>query len=343
MRTARVHPLFSVMLLGLMAVAVVIAATFVGTAALSPAAIFGSGMDHEIFWQLRLPRVATAFLAGSGLALCGMVFQALFRNPLADPFTLGTASGASCGAAIAILAGFGGTILGVPAVSIGAFAGAAAAVAAVYGIASINRSSSGLTMLLSGIAVSFIFSSLLMFCQYMSNLRDSFQIVRWLMGGIPSAGYGPLPAMLAFWAAGVALIALRLPYLDQLLAGEELARSRGVDVPAAKQWLLAASTLLIAGIVAVCGPIGFVGLMTPHICRRLVSANHVYLGPACVLVGGAFLVIADAVSRTIIAPAEMPVGVLTALLGGPFFLWLLFGRDRRGRGKKCCILNGKII
>jgi iron complex transport system permease protein len=308
--------------------ALMFCASCIGAQVITPWSLSTGSLDYEIFWHMRLPRVLAAFLAGSGLALCGMVFQALFRNPMADPFTLGTASGASCGAAATVLAGYTGAVLGVPVVSIGAFAGAAMAMAAVSLIASAKRSSGNLTMLLAGIAVSFLFSSLLMFFQYLSNFRDSFQIVRWLMGGIQATGYGAVLTLSGFWCIGVILIMVQLPRLDQLLAGEDLAHSRGVDVRAARRLLLAAATLLIAGIVAVCGPIGFVGLMVPHMCRRMVSANHLLLGPACILVGGAFLVIADTVSRVIIAPAEMPVGVLTALIGGPFFLWLLFGRRR---------------
>jgi iron complex transport system permease protein len=247
---------------------------------------------------------------------------------LADPFTLGTASGASCGAALTILAGISGSFLGIPFISIGAFLGAASAMAFVYSIASLKKTSSSLTMLLAGIAVSFLFSSLLMLFQYMSTLRDSFQIVRWLMGGIQVSGYGSLISMLPFWLIGAVLIWLQLPKLDQMLAGEDLAHSRGIDVLRTKQILLIAATLLIGGIVAVCGPIGFVGLMVPHICRRFFSANHLFLGPACLLFGGCFLVIADTLGRTIIAPAEFPVGIITALIGGPFFLWLLFGKSR---------------
>ncbi|MBN2189163.1 MAG: iron ABC transporter permease [Chitinispirillaceae bacterium] len=314
-------------LLAAVAVVTVGTAAFLGMKIITPAAAFAAeSLDHDIFWKLRVPRVLAAFCAGSGLALCGMVFQAVFRNPLADPFTLGTASGASCGAAVTILLGIAGSFAGIPLISIGAFIGAVAAMASVYAIASLKKSSSGITMLLAGIAVSFLFSSILMFFQYMSSYRDSFQIVRWLMGGIQVTGYGSLFSLFSFWAVGVALIAARLPALDQLSAGEELARSRGVDVAAAKQWLLVAATLVIAGIVAVCGPIGFVGLMVPHICRRLVGASHLFLGPASVFLGGTLLVVADTVCRIIIAPAELPVGVLTALIGGPFFLWLLFGR-----------------
>jgi iron complex transport system permease protein len=313
-------------LFGCVAVIIVGGAAFLGMKFISPAMIAAHALDHEIFWQLRVPRVLAAFLAGSGLALCGMVFQAVFRNPLADPFTLGTASGASFGAALTVLLGFTGSLAGVPAVSIGAFAGAVAAMACVYAVTALKRNSSGIIMLLAGITVSFLFSSLLMFFQYMSSYRDSFQIVRWLMGGIQVNGYGSVVPMLSFWCIGVVLIALHVPALDQLCAGEDLARSRGVNVTGTKQWLLVAATLLIAGIVAVCGPIGFVGLMVPHIGRRLVGANHLFLGPASMLLGGILLVVADTIGRTIIAPAELPVGVLTALIGGPFFLWLLFGK-----------------
>lgn len=318
--------LLFLLLLG--ALTIVPTAAFIGMKIITPGMIISNSFDHDIFWQLRVPRVLCAFLAGSGLALCGMVFQALFRNPLADPFTLGTASGASCGAAITILAGMGGAVLGIPFVSLGAFLGAAVAMGCVYGIASLKRRSSNLTILLAGIAVSFLFSSMLMFLQYMSSLRDSFQILRWLMGGIEVAGYSSLITILPFWLIGTILILLQLPGLDQLLAGEDLARSRGVHVVQTKAVLLIAATLLIGGVVAVCGPIGFVGLMVPHICRRFFSASHLLLGPATILFGGCFLVIADTIGRTIFAPVELPVGIITALIGGPFFLWMLFGKKR---------------
>jgi iron complex transport system permease protein len=326
MRTSNTFRVGLIVLLGFIAVVTVCGAAFVGMKIITPAA--AHALDHEIFWKLRVPRVLAAFLAGSGLALCGMVFQAIFRNPLADPFTLGTASGASCGAAATILLGLGASFAGVPVISIGSFIGALAAILSVSAITSLKKNSYGITMLLAGIAVSFLFSSLLMLFQYLSSYRDSFQIVRWLMGGIQVVGYAPLVSLFSFWVIGTGLITVHLPALDQLCAGEDLARSRGVDVAGTKQWLLVASTLLIGGIVAVCGPIGFVGLMVPHIGRRLVGANHLFLGPASVFLGGILLVVADTAGRTIIAPAELPVGVLTALIGGPFFLWLLFGKKR---------------
>lgn len=322
------HRILLLILLLIGALIIIPSAAFVGMKIITPAMIISNSFDRDIFWQLRVPRVLCAFLAGSGLALCGMVFQALFRNPLADPFTLGTASGASCGAAVTILAGMGGSVLGIPFISIGAFIGAAGAMGCVYGIASLKRRASNLTILLAGIAVSFLFSSMLMFLQYMSSLRDSFQILRWLMGGIEVAGYNSIFTMLPFYLTGMILVLLQLPRLDQLLAGEDLAQSRGVHVAKTKAVLLIAATFLIGGIVAVCGPIGFVGLMVPHICRRLFSAGHLFLGPATILFGGCFLVVADTIGRTIFAPVELPVGIITALIGGPFFLWMLFGKKR---------------
>ncbi|MFA5203309.1 MAG: iron ABC transporter permease [Lentisphaeria bacterium] len=317
---------FRGLLLLLAAATVLLVAPFAGMEFLTPARLLHDDLARTIFLDLRLPRVLTAFLAGGGLALCGLVFQALFRNALADPFTLGIASGSSFGAAAVILLGLGGSLLGVSAVAAGAFAGAALSTLLVCGLASLRRTTSGDTLLLAGIAVSFLFSSLLMFLQYLSSLRDSFHIVRWLMGGIEVFRFAPLLAMLPWLAAGGAVIALHLPHLDQLLAGEDLAHSRGVPVRRTKNLLLAATTVTVGAIVATCGPIGFVGLMTPHVCKLLWPMNHRRLAPRVFLAGGLFLVLCDTAARTLVAPAEIPVGVITALLGGPFFLWLLFRR-----------------
>lgn len=166
--------------------------------------------------------------------------------------------------------------------------------------------------------------------QYMSSLRDSFHIVRWLMGGIEVFGYQPFLSMAPFLGLGTAILAVKLPELDHLLVGDDLAKTRGVRVNRTKNLLLFAATLMVGSIVAVCGPIGFVGLMTPHICKMVFKTGHTVLGPASFLFGGIFLVLCDTLARVVIAPAEMPVGVITALLGGPFFLWLLFVRKARG-------------
>ena len=292
---------------------------------------FSSPLHKEIYLQLRLPRVLTAFSAGAGLSLCGMVFQALFRNPLADPYTLGIASGASCGAALTVILGFTGSLFGMPMVTMGAFAGSVCATVLLFGFAALRRSVDKLTLLLAGVALSFLFSSLLMFFQYLSDPHDSFYIIRWLMGGLETVGYRPFFSILPFETIGTAIILLQLPQLDHLLTGDDIARSRGVNIRRTRTLLLSATTLMVGAVVAVCGPIGFIGLIVPHICRSVFSWKHVWAGPATALSGGTLLVIADTVARTMAAPAEIPVGVITALLGAPFFLWILFRSTGNGK------------
>ena len=251
--------LLQLMFLSIAAVVVLATAPFVGMQFISPRHLFAGDLQATILLTLRIPRVLVAFSAGSGLALCGMMFQAMFRNPLADPFTLGISSGASCGAATTILLGMSGAVAGVPYISLGAFLGAAASMACVYVLSSLQRASTNLTMLLAGIAISFLFSSMLMFMQYMSSLRDSFHIVRWLMGGIEVFGYQPFLSMAPFLGLGTAILAVKLPELDHLLVGDDLAKTRGVRVNRTKNLLLFAATLMVGSIVAVCGPIGACG------------------------------------------------------------------------------------
>lgn len=304
-------------------------APFLGMELINPVSILSDELSSHIFFTIRVPRVLTGFVSGGGLALCGMVFQAMFRNPLATPFTLGVSSGASFGAAVIIFLGLTGVILGVPFTSIGAFGGAAVAMLLVYGFSSLQRTVSNFTILLAGIAVSFLFSSLLMFVQFLSDLRHSFQIIRWLMGGLEVYGYQDILSMFPFVFLGVSAIFIKIPELDHLLTGEDIAKTRGVNLVQTKTILFFATSITVSAIVAVCGPIGFVGMMAPHICRIFFGNRHKILGPATFLFGGTFLVICDTAARIVIAPAEMPVGVITSLFGGPFFLWILFTRMKK--------------
>jgi iron complex transport system permease protein len=161
----------------------------------------------------------------------------------------------------------------------------------------------------------------------MSNVTDSFRILRWLMGRLDVTGFGPVLNMAPFVVSGSVIILYMTHELNLMTAGEEIAIGRGVDVGRLKKVLFFATSLMVGGVVAMCGPIGFVGMMTPHVCRLMIGADHRYLTPATILFGGTFLTLCDTLSRTVIAPAEMPVGVITALLGGPFFIWLLLGRS----------------
>ena len=280
-----------------------------------------------IFWQIRLPRILLALLGGAALAVSGLGFQTLFRNALAEPYTLGISSGAALGAVLALRLQ-GGSFLGLSIVALASFSGALGATALIVGLALHRQGIQTSTLLLAGVAVSLSCSAIILFLQYLSDSTQTFRMVRWMMGGLSVVGYTEVLWLLPWVLGGsAALFALRWE-LNLLLTGEELAASRGVDLARLRRLVLLATSLMIGALVAVAGPIGFVGLIVPHMLRRLVGHDHLFLVPACMLGGGAFLTLCDAVGRTVMAPAELPVGILTALLGGPFFLWLLVWRRR---------------
>ncbi len=317
-------------LLVLAAVVVIVTAPLVGSSGIGPGEVLaGTGAARRIFWSLRVPRVMTGLLAGMALGAGGMAFQALLRNPLATPFTLGISGGAALGATLAIRLGLAFAVLGVPAVTLLAFGGALLAVGAVFAVAARARDGSVVTLLLAGVAVSFTCSSLILLIHYTSDLAGSFNIVRWLMGHLDVVGMAAPARLAPVVLVGVVLLLAQHRELDLLSLGDELAAGRGVAVWRARTILLLVVSLLTAAVVATCGPIGFVGMMVPHIGRLLVGASHRWLGPATLLLGGVLLVLCDTVARLIAAPAELPVGVVTSLLGGPFFLWLLLDKRRR--------------
>jgi iron complex transport system permease protein len=281
----------------------------------------------SIFWQIRLPRILLALLGGAALAVSGLGFQTLFRNALAEPYTLGISSGAALGAVLA-LRFEGGQFLGLSLVGLASFAGALGTTALIVGLALRRQGIQTATLLLAGVAVSLSCSAIILFLQYLADSTQTFRMVRWMMGGLSVVGYTEVLWLLPWVLGGsAALFALRWE-LNLLLTGEELAASRGVDLARLRRLVLLATSLMIGALVAVAGPIGFVGLIVPHMLRRVVGHDHLFLVPACILGGGAFLTLCDAVGRTVMAPAELPVGILTALLGGPFFLWLLVWRRR---------------
>ncbi|MEJ2085695.1 MAG: iron ABC transporter permease [Acidobacteriota bacterium] len=276
-----------------------------------------------IFWSLRLPRALLALLAGGTLAIAGLALQSLFRNPLAEPYTLGIASGAALGAVLSLqLESFGWTV-SFPALAIASFIGAMLVSLAILGLAMSGYGRDVSTLLLAGIAISLSCSALILFVQYLADMTKTFRMVRWMMGGLAVVGYDEVLWLLPWALAGLGVLLLLRWDLNLLLTGEELAASRGVDLKRLRFGVLGTASAMVAAMVAVTGPIGFVGLIVPHILRRWIGQDHLFLIPACFLGGGAFLAFCDLGSRTIMAPAELPVGVLTALLGGPFFLWLL--------------------
>lgn len=291
--------------------------------------IESAAVREQILHDIRIPRVLFAFIAGCGLALSGLVFQAMFHNPLATPFTLGVASGASLGAALSVYLGLNISFFGFGGHTLSAFIGALFAISFVYSISRLREGFSTETLLLTGVAVSFFFSSLILFVQYLSNVSDAFQIIRWLMGSLTVVGYDEVLQLLPFVSLNALVILALGRELNLMMAGDEIALSRGVSVKAVRYVLFFVTSLCVGAIVALCGPIGFVGMMVPHMCRLMLGADHRWLIPASLLFGGSFLIICDAIARWIIAPAELPVGVITTLLGGPFFLWLLIRSKRR--------------
>lgn len=289
---------------------------------------FSAPANQTIILQLRLPRVLIAAVAGAALAIAGTTFQALLRNPMADPYVMGVSSGASLGAVTAIVLGLNFRVLGLGAVPLLAFAGALGAVMVVYHLARVDHTLSVLTLLLSGLAVGTFLSAIVSLLIYLAD-QQLHQVVFWLMGGFSATGWAHVRLSLPYFLLGAAAIGLHARELNCLLLGEESAGHLGVDVERAKRVLLAGATLLTATAVSVGGLIGFVGLIVPHAVRAFTGPDHRQLIPAAGLAGAALMVLADTLSRTIIPPAELPVGLITAVAGGPFFIYIL--RNRKGR------------
>lgn len=289
-----------------------------------PAAADVSPATLAIVWDLRLARVLLAALVGAGLAAAGAAFQGLFRNPLADPFVIGASGGAALGATVAIVAGlrWEGEQFAISMVPIAAFAGALLAVLLVYSIAESSGAAPVVALLLAGAALSTLLSAIVSLLMLLND-RALHEIFAWLLGGLSGRSWPHL------WVSGPLLLLgsgalwfLARP-LDALSCGEETAQSLGLPLVHARTAIVAAASLTTAAAVAASGIVGFVGLIAPHIARMLFGANHARLIPASALTGALLFVLADSLARTIVAPIELPVGIITALLGGPFFLYLL--------------------
>jgi iron complex transport system permease protein len=279
-----------------------------------------------ILFELRLPRVLLAVVVGAGLAASGTVFQGLFRNPMADPAIIGVSSGAALGA-IAVIVGGGSGALGGMGVSLAAFAGALVTAFLVYRLARIGPAVQVATMLLAGIAVAAVISGVLSLVMSLAG-EEIRSIYFWLLGGLGARGWRALGAVAPLMAVGIAASLAMGHSLNLIVLGEERAAQLGVEVDRFKRSAVAVGALLAASAVSVSGVIGFVGLMTPHVLRLLVGADHRRLLPAVLVAGPTFLILADLAARVVLSPEELPVGAVTALLGGPFFLYLL-RRERR--------------
>jgi iron complex transport system permease protein len=282
----------------------------------------GSGLsatDATIVFSIRLPRIVFASIVGGALAAAGVVFQGLLRNPLADPYILGISSGAAVGALGVLLLGVGLA----PVVSGSAFLGALLTIILVYGIARTKTEIQSTTLLLSGVIVNAFFSAVIMFLIATASDKSLHNAMFWLMGDLSLAGWREIFLAGLFLTFGFGVIFIYARHLNLIAISEETAKQLGVHVERTKVILLLAASLITGVAVSVSGVIGFAGLIVPHMMRMLIGADHRLLLPASVLFGSAFLIVADTFARTLIAPAELPVGVITALCGAPYFIYLL--------------------
>lgn len=277
---------------------------------------------HEIFWQMRVPRTVAAWLVGAGLSLSGLVFQAILRNPLAEPFTLGVAAGASLGAAIYIYFGLTFTFGIMSGLSLFAFIGAGLVTLIIYQV-NFRAGHSPFKLLLMGVILTFFISSILMLLQSLGKSSSALAMMSWMMGRLSFISMHDLWQLLVVTGICCILIYRYLPALNLLQQGEEVAISRGVNSARVMGILFLIVSLMTGIFVAIAGPIGFVGMVIPHVARKLLGADHQRLFVAVIFLGGMVLVIADTLGSVILKPAEIPVGVITAIFGAPFFLFVL--------------------
>ena len=318
---------------GLLAAAAILLAPLAGSTSISlrrafdTSLPFAENVDAQIFFVARLPRTLAGALVGAALAASGVVFQGLLRNPLATPFTLGVSAGAALGAMLVITSGWSFGAAGIPAIPAASFAGSVGAVTIVYALARARHGGlSTNVLLLAGVTLNAFFSALILFVQYFADYADLYRMLRWLVGDLDVASYQPIVTGVPLLVIAFAVFAWLARPLNLLSLGPDAAGTHGIDVRRAQRAAFFSASLATGAAVSIAGPIGFVGIIIPHLVRLLVGADHRVVLPSSALFGAAFLVGCDVVARTLMPPVEVPVGVITAILGGPFFLWLLVRR-----------------
>jgi iron complex transport system permease protein len=290
--------------------------------------LFASETGKQIFFDLRLPRVIFTFLVGFSLSMIGVAFQALLQNELATPYTLGVASGGALGAVIAIKSGLELTIFGFTVTTFFSVGGSVLTILIIYFIAKSRAGLSPITLILTGITISLLFSSLILFVHYLADFTETYRMIRWLMGGLQVTGWSYSLILSPFVVLIFVYLFRKAVALNIISSGDEMALSKGVDVFGLQKGVFLITSVLVGLIVAFAGPIGFIGLIIPHLVRLIVGADHRKLLIAAPIFGGTFLIWCDTFARTIISPAELPVGIITAMLGGPFFIWLLIKQKK---------------
>ena len=280
----------------------------------------GEILNSPIFWQLRLPRVLLSVVVGAVLSVCGAAYQSIFRNPLTDPYVLGVSSGASLGAAVAILVGLEAYLWGVGGCALVA---ALLTVLLIYKIASIGNRMHTTTLLLTGVCLTLLISSVISFLMVLNHEKmDS--IIFWTMGSFGSATWTDVAIVAPVAVVGIGVVLYYSRDLNLLLAGSEAARSMGVEVERVKRMLLLFTTLMVAFAVSSCGVIGFVGLIVPHAVRLVAGPDNRRVVPYSIVCGALFVLVCDTLARTMLRPSELPVGSLTSIVGAPLFIYLLY-------------------
>ena len=281
-------------------------------------------LASPIFWNLRLPRVVLSVLVGAALSVCGATYQSVFRNPLTDPYVLGISSGASLGAAIAILLGLEAHLWGVGGM---ALLTALLTILLIFKIASIGNRMHTTTLLLTGVCLTFLITAVISLLMAMHQEKME-SIIFWTMGSFASSSWMDVWIVLPVVVIGILVVLFHSKDLNLLLVGSETAQSLGVEVEKVRRRLLLFTTLMVAFAVSACGVIGFVGLVVPHCVRLLCGADNRRIIPYSIFVGGLFLLLCDTLARTLIPPNELPVGSITSLLGAPMFIYLLYKSKR---------------
>jgi iron complex transport system permease protein len=329
-RPLRMRLAVTIAAFGGLALVTIVLAPLIGSTHISLARVFDrsipftENVDAQVFFVARLPRVLAAALVGAALASAGVVFQAMLRNPLATPFTLGVSAGSSLGAMLAILLGASATLGPLSPVPLASLVGALLAAAIVYWLATRpGRPISTSVLLLAGVTLNSFFSALILFAQFLADYAQAYRAARWLMGDLDIGSFAPLLGALPLIVAAFAIFVVLPGALNVLSLGTDAAAARGIDVPRVQRLAFISGSLATAAAVSMAGPIGFIGIVVPHLVRLLVGVDHRIVLPASALFGASFLIACDLIARTVLAPVEVPVGVVTAMIGGPFFLWLL--------------------
>ena len=288
-----------------------------------------TSVDYLILFEARLPRVLLASVVGGSLGAVGTAFQALLRNPLASPHILGVSGGAAVAGVAALILGAQATLLGTAAVPLAAFAGALASTFLIHNLARVGGRVHPFSLLLVGVVFNAVCAAVIMLVNALGDFYQSHGVLFWIMGNLSTQSYGLVGTTALYALAGSAWLTLHAQDLNLLSLGDEAALHLGVDVRRATNAVFFGAALMVGAAVAVSGMIGFVGLIVPHVLRLLLGSDHRVLLPASIVGGAIFLVWADTLARTMLGTTEIPVGVVTAILGGPVFVWLLRRESRR--------------